>query len=83
MIWDPFVEDADFPDCESIDNPSGIKCDMVVLATAHDDCISLDWVRILGKCRSGMYSTVGDMNRTDMKGSVGNIMESGCNYGPW
>tara|TARA_Y100001954_G_C15797515_1_gene598423 strand:- start:731 stop:2035 length:1305 start_codon:yes stop_codon:yes gene_type:complete len=55
MIWDPFVEDADFPEwCENIDNPIGTECDMVVLATAHDDCLSLDWVRILKNCRSGV-----------------------------
>ena len=62
-------EDADFPEwCESIDNPSGIKCDMVVLATAHDDCISLDWVRILGNCRSGIvFDGRRALNRTDME----------------
>ena len=55
MIWDPFVEDVEFPEWgEKVNNPSETKCDIVVLATAHDDCLSLDWARILENCISGI-----------------------------
>jgi nucleotide sugar dehydrogenase len=52
--WDPYLETSDIPeDIEVINNISAaINFDMVVLATAHKECIEIDWNSLLGKMRT-------------------------------
>lgn len=52
--WDPYLETSDIPeDIEVINNISAaINFDMVVLATAHKECIEIDWNSLLAKMRT-------------------------------
>lgn len=51
-VWDPHVDAKFLPDwlIPIIDPYQRINYDMVILATAHEICISLDWVKISGFC---------------------------------
>ena len=52
--WDPYLSISDFP--EGIDVIQDISLatgfDMVVLATAHKECINIDWNALIGKMRT-------------------------------
>ena len=52
--WDPYLSLGDFP--EKIDVIQDLSLatgfDMVVLATAHKECINIDWNALLGKMRT-------------------------------
>ena len=52
--WDPYLSISDFP--ESIDAIQDLSLaigfDMVVLATAHKECINIDWNALLGNMRT-------------------------------
>ena len=52
--WDPYLSSSDIPNgiefIESIEN--SIDFDIVVLATAHPECLSINWQELLGKMRT-------------------------------
>ena len=52
--WDPYLTTDDIPKdinvIDDLDNARGF--DMVVLATAHKECIEIDWNSLLGKMRT-------------------------------
>tara|TARA_S200000501_G_scaffold360134_1_gene386850 strand:- start:32 stop:1387 length:1356 start_codon:yes stop_codon:yes gene_type:complete len=52
--WDPYLTTDDIPKdinvIDDLDNAKGF--DMVVLATAHKECIEIDWNSLLGKMRT-------------------------------
>ena len=52
--WDPYLETSDIPeDIEVINDISAaINFDLVVLATAHKECIEIDWNSLLEKMRT-------------------------------
>ena len=54
-VWDPHLEGAAFPShVHVVESPysSGAKYDLVVLVTAHKDCINLDWKGLLNSMRT-------------------------------
>jgi len=54
FVWDPYVNSLEFPDwvtpVESPVTESGF--DLVVLATAHEACVSIDWAHLHSLCNS-------------------------------
>ena len=52
--WDPYLSAEDITDgidvIEDIDTANGF--DMVVLATAHRECVEIDWQALLGRMRT-------------------------------
>ena len=54
--WDPYLVANDIPEnvnfIEDISNMNGF--DMVVLATAHKECLELDWEALCGKMRTAI-----------------------------
>ena len=53
IFWDPHVKSNDFPEWgEVTQNATSTECDMVVLGTSHQECISLDWEKMLTFCSS-------------------------------
>ena len=54
-VWDPHLEGAAFPShVHVVESPysSEAKYDLVVLVTAHKDCINLDWKSLLNSMRT-------------------------------
>ena len=54
-VWDPHLEGAAFPShVHVVESPysSEAKYDLVVLVTAHKDCINLDWKGLLNSMRT-------------------------------
>ncbi len=49
IIYDPHVDSSLFPDfAKFTENPEALKeVDIIVLATAHSECLDLDWNRLL------------------------------------
>jgi UDP-N-acetyl-D-galactosamine dehydrogenase len=45
FVWDPHIEDSKFPDwvCPLSSPADCIQADIIVIGTAHDVCIDLDW----------------------------------------
>ena len=54
--WDPYLEANDIPDSiEVIDDISNAeRFDMVVLVTAHKECIEIDWSALLERMRTAI-----------------------------
>ena len=52
--WDPYLSAEDITDgidvIEDIETANGF--DMVVLATAHRECVEIDWQALLGRMRT-------------------------------
>ena len=52
--WDPYLAASDIPEgievIEDLSSASGF--DMVVLATAHKECVEIDWSALLGRMRT-------------------------------
>ena len=53
-VFDPHIDINQYPDnieaVSSIDEANG--CDIAVLVTAHDDCVNLDWSKLLSQMRT-------------------------------
>jgi len=54
FVWDPYVEPSEFPDwITSVESPMGESgFDLVVLATAHEACVSIDWEHLHSLCNN-------------------------------
>lgn len=53
IFWDPHVKSNDFPEWgEVAQKATSTECDIVVLGTSHEECISLDWEEMLSFCSS-------------------------------
>ncbi len=53
LVWDPFVDEADFPEWVTpITDTSGMEdLDMVILATAHSEFVDLNWSKLAPSLR--------------------------------
>ena len=55
-VWDPYVEPDDFPDwVVPVQDPYAPEVDVIILATAHNICLELDWVKLLDSSRTGVF----------------------------
>ena len=54
FIWDPLVGINEFPDkAEAVSNPYEIEeIDIVILATAHQEILDIDWAKLSGNCNT-------------------------------
>jgi len=54
FVWDPYVDPLEFPDwVTSLESPvDETGFDLVVLATAHEACISIDWENLHSLCKN-------------------------------
>ena len=79
--WDPYLSAEDIPNSieviRDIDTASGF--DLVVLATAHNECISIDWQSLCGRMRTPILydgRRVLDLNEMKTMGWVANAVGS-------
>ena len=68
--WDPYIPASDFPKevdiLDDINSASGF--DLIVLATAHNECIQIDWQRLLASQRTpNFYDGRRVVNLQDMR----------------
>ena len=49
LVWDPHVESENIPSwIHHVEDPMGVfELEVVILATAHNECINLDWEKLL------------------------------------
>ena len=54
FVWDPYVDPLEFPDwVTSVESPvAETGFDLVVLATAHEACVSIDWENLHSLCNN-------------------------------
>ena len=52
--WDPYLSEEDFPDGVTVveDIKSAKDFDLVILATAHKECIAIDWESLFNRMRN-------------------------------
>ena len=52
--WDPYLSEEDFPDDVTVveEIKSAKDFDLVVLATAHKECITIDWESLFSRMRN-------------------------------
>ena len=71
LVWDPFIDSAKLPNSvNQISNPyghEGVEC--VVIATAHDEVIDLDWSNLKKLSRFLEFSMEGDVEPTFFQNS--------------
>ena len=83
--WDPYLAASDIPEgievIEDLVNASGF--DMVVLATAHKECIDIDWSALLEKMRTPILydgRRVLDLDAMQAMGWKANAVGSPAHY---
>ena len=56
LVWDPYVDEDEYPEwvMEVADPYNCDNLDAIILATAHPECINLDWDRLLENCTDGV-----------------------------
>jgi len=69
-VWDPYLSASDFPEevdvLDDINSASGF--DLIVLATAHNECIQIDWQRLLASQKTpNFYDGRRVINLQDMR----------------
>ncbi len=80
-VWDPYLSKTDFPEeVEVLSNLTDHEgFDMVVLVTAHKECIELDWPSLLSRMRTPILydgRRVLDLEQMDAMGWISNAVGS-------